>query len=442
MDTLAQHFTKTKLLKYTLPTMAMMFVSSAYTIVDGLFVSNLVGKTALASMSLIFPFIVILSTLGIMMGAGGSAVVGQLLGAGDRKGANRAFSLIALATFVTGVVCTVVGIAFMDDVVVLLGASEEMAPQASVYGKIVFLSMPMFMLTYVFEMFCSVAGKPGLGFLSALTAAVVNIGLDALFMGVFGMSIEGAATATCLAEYSSAILMIVLFARGKTGALKLARPCWDYRILSRSITNGVSEMVESAAISVVAVAYNLQLMRLYGPDGVAAYAVIEYASMLVGTAFGGLAEGMAPLMSYQHGAGNDREKRSLFVNGATLTLLVGVVACAVIQVLVRPLAFVFTGYDENLMALTVHAFRIYSIAFLLMGVMYFGSAMFTFVENGKISALIAFVEMFIFELGCVILLPMFFGADSIWWSIVVAEVAASIFTVGLFARYAKGYGWR
>lgn len=442
MEALAQHFTKTKLLKYTLPTMAMMFVSSVYTIVDGLFVSNLVGKTALASMSLIFPFVMILSSLGIMMGAGGSAVVGQLLGAGDRKGANHAFSLIAWATFVTGAICAVFGFIFMDNVVVLLGASEEMVPLASTYGRIVFLSMPMFMLTYVFEMFCSVAGKPGLGFLSALTAGVVNIGLDALFMGVFGLGIEGAAAATCLAEYSSAVLMVVLFARGKAGALKLVRPCWDYRILSRSITNGVSEMVSCAAVSVVAVAYNLQLMSLFGPDGVAAYAVIEYASMLIGAAFGGLAEGMAPLMSYQHGADNNREKRSLFANGATLTLLVGVVACAAVQILVRPLAFVFTGYDEGLMTLTVHAFRIYSIAFLLMGVAYFGSAMFTSVENGKISALIAFVEIFVFELGCVILLPMFFGADSIWWSIVAAEVAASIFTIGLLARYSKGYGWR
>lgn len=441
MEALAQHFTKTKLLKYTLPTMAMMFVSSAYTIVDGLFVSNLAGKTALASMSLIFPFVMILSSLGIMMGAGGGAVVGQLLGAGDRKGANRAFSLIAWATFITGAICSIFGFIFMDNVVMLLGASEEMVPLASTYGRIVFLSMPMFMLTYVFEMFCSVAGKPGFGFLSALTAGVVNIGLDALFMGVFGLGIEGAAVATCLAEYSSAILMIVLFARGKAGALRLVRPCWDYRILSRSITNGVSEMVSCAAVSVVAVAYNLQLMSLFGQDGVAAYAVIEYASMLIGAAFGGLAEGMVPLMSYQHGAGNNREKRSLFANGATLTLLVGVVACAAIQMLVRPLAFVFTGYDEGLMTLTVHAFRIYSIAFLLMGVAYFGSSMFTSVENGKISALIAFVEMFVFELGCVMLLPMVFGADGIWWSIVVAEVAASIFTIGLLARYAKGYSW-
>lgn len=442
MDALSQHFTKGKLLKYTLPTMAMMFVSSAYTIVDGLFVSNLVGKTALASMSLIFPFVMIFSSLGIMMGAGGSAVVGQLLGAGDRKGANRAFSLVAWATFATGMVCSVFGIVFTDQVVALLGASPEMVPMAFTYGRIVFLSMPMFMLTYVFEMFCSVAGKPGLGFLSALTAGVVNIGLDALFMAALGMGIEGAAMATCIAEYSSAVLMIVLFSRGKAGALKLVRPCWDYRILSRSITNGVSEMVTCAAVSVVAVAYNLQLMSLYGPDGVAAYAVIEYASMLVGAAFGGLTEGMSPLMSYQHGAGNNREKRSLFVNGATLTLLVGVVACAAIQVLVRPLAFVFTGYDAGLMALTIHTFRVYSISFLLMGATYFGSAMFTSVENGKISALIAFVEMFVFELGCVVLLLIFFGADGIWWSIVVAEVAASIFTIALLARYAKGYGWR
>lgn len=171
MDVLSQHFTKSKLLKYTLPTMAMMLVSSAYGIIDGLFVSNLVGKDALASMTIVLPFIVIVSALGIMMGSGGSAVVGQLLGAGDRKGANRAFSLIAWATFVTGVVCSVLGMAFMDEAVVLLGASAEMAPMAAAYGKIVFLCLPMFMITYVFEMFCSVAGKPGFGFCHRLPRA-------------------------------------------------------------------------------------------------------------------------------------------------------------------------------------------------------------------------------------------------------------------------------
>lgn len=442
MDVLSQHFTKSKLLKYTLPTMAMMFVSSAYGIIDGLFVSNLVGKDALASMTIVLPFTVILSALGVMMGSGGSAVVGQLLGAGDGKGANRAFSLIAWTTFIVGVVCSVLGIAFMDEVVVLLGASAEMAPMAATYGKIVFLCLPMFMLTYVFEMFCSVAGKPGFGFLSSLTAGVVNIGLDAVLMGVFGMGIEGAATATCIAEYASATLMVVLFARGKVGVLKLVRPRWVHGVLPRSIVNGVSEMVGCAAMSVVAAAYNLQLMNLFGPDGVAAYAVIEYASMLIGAALGGLTEGMAPLMSYQHGAGNNYEKRSLFGNGATLTAAMGVGAFLVAQLLAQPLAFAFTGYDGALMALTIHAFRMYSIAFLLMGVTYFGSVMFTAVENGKISALISFVHTFVFELGSVILLPVIFGADSIWWSIIVAEAAASILTIGLVARHAKGYGWR
>ena len=385
----------------------------------------------------------------------GVALVGAVLGSRLGTTATLVYVLlgaIGLPIFAnfSGGISSIVGVTggyiwawpIMDEAVVLLGASAEMAPMAATYGKIVFLCLPMFMLAYVFEMFCSVAGKPGFGFLSSLTAGVVNIGLDAVLMGVFGMGIEGAATATCIAEYSSAMLMVVLFARGKVGVLKLVRPRWVQGVLPRSIVNGVSEMVGCAAMSVVATAYNLQLMNLFGPDGVAAYAVIEYASMLIGAAFGGLTEGMAPLMSYQHGAGNNHEKRSLFGNGATLTAAMGIGAFLVAQLLAQPLAFAFTGYDGVLMALTIHAFRMYSIAFLLMGVTYFGSVMFTAVENGKISALISFVHTFVFELGSVILLPVFFGADSIWWSIVVAEVAASILTIGLVARHAKGYGWR
>ena len=439
-DNLSQHFIKRSLLKYTLPTMAMMLFSSAYSAVDGLFVSNMVGKDALASVTIVMPFVVILSTLGIMMGAGGSAIVGQLLGAGKKEEANKAFSLIVLATFSVGLACSVVGIAFMDHVVALLGASSEVAPMAAFYGRIAFLSMPMSMITYVFEMLCATAGRPGLGLASSLTAGIVNIGLDVLLMGVMHTGIAGAAIATCAAEYASGILMLVLFAKGKVGVLR--RPQWRPDILARSAANGVSEMVGGAAMSVVAVAYNVQLMRLFGTDGVAAYAVIEYASMLIGAALGGLAEGMAPLMSYQHGANNREEKRSLFRNGALLTAVLGVAAFLAAQVLARPLASIFVGYDAALLDFTVDAFGIYSVAFLLVGATYFSSAMFTAVENGKVSALISFVHTFIFELGSVLLLPIVIGASGIWWSIVVAEAAAGCLTAALIARHAKGYGWR
>lgn len=441
MEELARHFSKAGLLRYTLPTMAMLLMESTYSIVDGLFVSNVVGKTALASVTIVWPFIMVLASLGIMMGAGGSAVVGQLLGAGKRKKANQAFSLIVLATFVIGLICGVFGLVSMDQVVLLLGASPDMASMAALYGRIAFLSMPMFMLTYVLEMFAATAGKPSVGLVGSIVAGVSNIGLDALFMCGLGMGIEGAALATLIAEYASAILLVVLFARGKVGALKLVKPCWNPSILSRSMINGISEMVGFVAMSVVAVAYNLQLMSLYGENGVAAYAVIEYVSMLAGAAVGGLTEGTAPLMSFQHGARNVREKRSLFRNGGLLTAVMGVAAFVLAQVFAGPLAQVFTGYDAELSALTVHAFRTYSIAFLLMGATYFGSAMFTAVENGKISAVITFVHTFILELGSVILLPVILGADAIWWSIVVAEVFASALTLALVLHFGRRYGW-
>lgn len=441
MERLSQHYTKIGLLRYVLPVVVTMLIGSAYGAIDGLFVSNMVGKTALASIAIVAPFVMILSTLGVMMGAGGGAIVGQLLGSGRIKDANRGFSLIAAVTLTAGMLCSIVGIIAMDQVVLLLGASPDIFPMAVLYGRIVFLSMPMFMLTYVFELFAGTAGRPGLGLASATVAGVVNIGLDALFMGILGWGVAGAAVATCLAEYASGILMFILYKTGRAGVLRLVRPRWIPGVLARSAFNGISEMVDAMAMSAVAMAYNLQLMGLYGENGVAAYAVIEYAAMFIGAILGGLSDGIAPLMSFQQGAGNASEKRSLFRQGFFLTAVASVLAFLVAQIMARPLALVFVGYDPNLTELTVSAFRVYSLAFLLMGVTYFAASMLTAVENGKASALISFVHTFVFEIGLVFLLPALVGASGIWWSICAAEAAAAILSFVITIKLGKRYGW-
>lgn len=441
MTDLAQHFTTGKLVRYTVPMMGMLLMSSAYSIVDGLFVSNVVGKDALASVTLVMPFIAILAALGMMMGSGGSAIVGKLLGAGKADEARRAFSTVAAAVFVLGVAASVVGVVLMDAVVGLFGASGRTASMAATYGRIAFISLPMMMLQYVFEMFCATSGKPGLGLVASVIAGVTNIALDALFMLVFKWGIAGAALATSLSEYAEGLFLLAMFARGKAGTLRLVRPRADVRLLCRAAFNGLSEMVDTMAASVVAVAYNFQLMRLFGEDGVAAFAVIEYASMLIVAVMGGFVEGLSPLMSYQQGAGNDAEKRSLFKRGLTVTVLLGAGAFIVSQLAAVPLASVFTSYDVSLQQLSTHAFRIYSVSFLLMGFTYFGSAMFTAVENGKVSAVISFVHTFVFEVGSVLLLPLVVGADGVWWSITVAEAAASVLTFACLARFGRRYGW-
>ena len=440
MTDLGQHFDTAKLLRYTLPVMGMLLLSSAYGIVDGLFVSNFAGKTAFASVTITMPFVMILSTVGMMMGSGGSALVGRLLGAGREHEANGVFSLITWTTLAVGVVAAVLGVAFMDPVVRLLGADEAMMPPASAYGRIAFLSMPMFMLQYTLEVFSATSGKPQLGLYSAAVAGVVNIGLDALFLAVFGWGVVGAATATAIAEYASAGLLIALFFRGKAGSLRLGRPSGGWRVLAGAAYNGVSEMVGSMAASVVAVAYNLQLMAYFGEVGVAAYGVIEYISMLFGAMLGGYVEGSAPLMSYQHGARNDAEKRSLFAHGVAIVSAGGLGMLVLSQLLAYPLAYVFTGYDAELLALTERAFRIYSVAFAFMGFTMLGSSVFTALGNGTVSAVIAFVHTGLFEIGSVLLLPPLLGPESIWWAITVAEVAATALTAALLAAYGPRYG--
>lgn len=336
MTDLSQHFNTAKLLRYSLPMMAMMLLTSCYGIVDGLFVSNFVGKTAFASVTIVMPFVMILSTVGMMMGSGGSALVGRLLGAKRDAEANAAFSLIAWTTFGIGIVAAVLGIMFMDPIVRLLGANDAMAELASLYGRIAFLSMPMFMLQYTFEVFAATSGKPQLGLYSAIVAGIVNIALDALFLAVLGWGVVGAAAATAIAEYTAAGLLLVIFLRGKAGMLRLGRPSRDLRVLAKASYNGVSEMVGSMAASVVAVVYNLQLMAYIGENGVAAYGAIEYIAMLFGAVLGGYVEGTAPLMSYQHGAENDVEKRSLLRHGIAFMIAGGIGMCALSQLLAYP----------------------------------------------------------------------------------------------------------
>lgn len=375
----------------------------------------------------------------MMMGTGGSAVVGRLLGEGKTREAWGAFSSIVCCVAVVGLVGAVCGIAFIEPVARLLGADDEMLPLAATYGRIVFLSL--LMLQYVFEMFSATSGKPGLGLAASLVAGATNIALDALFLLVFGWGIAAAALATSIAAYAEGIFMLVMFGRGRAGALRLVRPSAYARLLARAAFNGVSGMVGMMAASVVAVAYNWQLMRLLGQDGVAAYAVIEYASMFIGTALGGFTDGMAPLMSYQHGAGNDAEKHSLFRRGLAVVPALDLVSFLLAQALAYPLAYVFTSYDQELLQLSTHAFRVYSVAFLLTGLTYFGSALFTAVENGAVSAVISFVHMLVFEVGSVLLLPVLVGAEGIWWAITVAEVAASALACALVLRFGRRYGW-
>ena len=425
---MAQHFTFAKLLRFTLPSVGMMVFMSLYVMIDGFFVSNWCGATALAAVNFAYPIPAILGSLGFMLGTGGNAIVASTLGAGDRKLANERFSMLVFAALFGGIAFAILGTATLRPLLAALGASGQMLEDGIVYGSILVMSVPFTILQYLFQELMMTAGKPDMAFGVTVVAGVVNIVLDAVLIVGAGLGVAGAAIGTMAGEAAGALIPLVYFMRKNTSNLRLVRTRFDWRTLGRACWNGSSEMVSNIASSVVAMVYNIQLLAYLGEPSVAAYGVIGYAGFLFAAVFLGYCTGCAPLMSYHLGARNGEEMASLFRKSLLIVGVAGVGMFALTRVLVTPLATLFVGYDAGLLELTVHAALLYWFALLVMGFNVYGSSLFTAVGNGHVSALISFVRTFICEIGAVLLVPLVLGADGIWLSILVAEAVALVLT--------------
>lgn len=428
---MAQHFTFAKLLRFTLPSVGMMVFMSLYVMIDGFFVSNWCGATALAAVNFAYPIPAILGSLGFMLGTGGNAIVASTLGAGDRKLANERFSMLVFTALAGGIAFAILGTATLRPLLVALGASGQMLEDGIVYGSILVMSVPFTILQYLFQELMMTAGKPDMAFGVTVVAGVVNIVLDAVLIVGAGLGVAGAAIGTMAGEAAGALIPLVYFMRKNTSNLRLVSTRFDWRTLGRACWNGSSEMVSNIASSVVAMVYNIQLLAYLGEPGVAAYGVIMYAGFLFAAVFLGYCTGCAPLMSYHLGARNGKEMASLFRKSLLIVGVAGVGMFALTRVLVTPLATLFVGYDAGLLELTVHAALLYSFALLVMGFNVYGSSLFTAVGNGHVSALISFVRTFICEIGAVLLVPLVLGADGIWLSILVAEAVALVLTAAM-----------
>lgn len=425
---MAQHFTFAKLLRFTLPSVGMMVFMSLYVMIDGFFVSNWCGATALAAVNFAYPIPAILGSLGFMLGTGGNAIVASTLGSGNRKLANERFSMLVFAALFGGIAFAILGTATLRPLLAALGASDQMLEDGIVYGSILVMSVPFTILQYLFQELMITAGKPDMAFGVTVVAGVVNIVLDAVLIVGAGLGVAGAAIGTMVGEAAGALIPLVYFMRKNASNLRLERTRFDWRTLGRACWNGSSEMVSNIASSVVAMVYNIQLLAYLGEPGVAAYGVIMYAGFLFAAVFLGYCTGCAPLMSYHLGARNGEEMASLFRKSLLIVGVAGVGMFALTRVLVTPLATLFVGYDAGLLELTVHAALLYSFALLVMGFNVYGSSLFTAVGNGHVSALISFVRTFICEIGAVLLVPLVLGADGIWLSILVAEAVALVLT--------------
>lgn len=436
---LSEHFTYKKLLRFVLPSIVMMIFTSVYGVVDGLFVSNYVGKTAFAAVNLIMPFLMAISALGFMIGTGGSAIVAKTLGEGKKKQANEYFSMLVYLTLIGGIVLSALGILFSPLIARGLGADGALLTNCVLYARITLLSMPAFMLQNVFQSFFVTAEKPKLGLGVIVIAGVTNMVLDFLLVGVFQIGLAGAAFATVTSECIGGLFPILYFARKNSSLLKLGRTHFNGKIFLCACGNGSSELMTNLSSSIVNSLYNIQLMNLAGENGVAAFGTIMYVNFIFIAIFLGYSIGSAPLVSYHYGAGNHDELKNLFQKSLRLIGIWGLMLFILAQLIARPLAAIFVGYDADLFSMTQNGFRIYCIAYLINGFNIYGSSFFTALNNGLISAAISFLRTLVFQLAAVLLLPLLLGINGIWSAVAVAELLTLGLTVTFFVRKRKKY---
>ena len=425
---LSDKFNYNKLLRFTFPSIIMMIFTSIYGVVDGFFVSNFVGKTPFAAVNFIMPFLMILGTVGFMFGTGGSALIAITMGAGDKERAQRLFSLFIYVSAICGTVIGLLGILVLRPVAAWLGADGEMLDNCVVYGRIILAVLPALILQYEFQSFFITAEKPKLGLAVTVAAGVANMALDALFVGVLRWGLVGAAAATAISQSIGGIVPLIYFGRPNSSLLRLTKTKFDGMALVKACTNGSSELMSNISMSVVGMLYNGQLMKYAGEDGVAAYGVLMYVNMIFLAAFIGYSVGVAPVTGYHYGAGNQEELKGLLKKSLVLIGVFSVGMVALAEGLARPLALIFVGYDQELLAMTLRGFLVYSFSFLFAGLAIFGSSFFTALGNGLVSALISFLRTLVFQVAAVLIFPLIWGLDGIWFSIVAAEMVAALVT--------------
>lgn len=438
---LSDHFTYPHLFRYTVPSVVMLIFTSLYGVVDGFFVSNFVGKEAFTAVNFIMPFLMILGAVGFLFGTGGGALIARTMGEGKAELANRQFSLVVYVSLGMGIVLAALGFLLLRPVASFLGAEGVLLEGCVRYGRVILLAIPAYILQYEFQCLFATAQKPKLGLYVTVASGVTNMVLDALFVAVLPWGLEGAAAATALSQCVGGLLPLIYFGRKNSSLLRLTRTRWMGRALLKICGNGSSELLSNISMSLVSMLYNVQLLRYAGQDGVASYGVLMYVMLVFQSIFIGYSIGVAPVVSYHYGAENREELRGLrqkslrIIGAAAVLMFVASFVCA------EPLSRLFVGYDSGLLNLTLRAFSIYSFSFLFAGFSIYASAFFTALNDGLTSALISFLRTLVFQVAAVLLLPLIWGVDGIWLSIVGAEVLALAASAVFLLLKRKKYGY-
>ena len=415
-------------ISFTMPTIIMMVFMSVYQMVDGVFISNIIGTNALSAVNIVFPVISFLIGVSIMLGTGGSAIIAKNLGEDKPDKARRQFTLIILTGIVVGIVTAAIGVIFIDPIVRILGATEAIYQYCIDYLFILCLAAPFAVLQMLFSCFFPAAGKPRLGLTVISIGGIANIILDYLFMAVLDMGIKGAALATSIG-----------YALSKKSLLYFEKPELDFKMLLFTCANGSSEMVTNLANGVTTFLFNYMMMKFIGEDGVAAITVALYAQFLLSAVFMGYSNGIAPVISFNYGAQDIPSLKKLIKISLVFIFFNSILWFALSMILKLPIIGIFAEQGGTVWQITNSGWHLFALNFLIAGFNIFASSMFTAFSNGLVSALISFLRTFGFLAASILLLPIFIDIDGIWLSVTVAEAATLIVSVICFIRGKKRY---
>ncbi|MFR3226462.1 MAG: MATE family efflux transporter [Blautia massiliensis (ex Durand et al. 2017)] len=436
---LARKFDLGALLRFAGPNVLMMVTLSLYVIVDGVFISRILGTTALSAANMVYPLICLEMASAIMVATGGSAIIARKLGEGRAEEARRDLSFLTAVVLLMGAAVAVGGNLFAGRIVALLGASPAQFALCVDYARMLFCFAPAFFLQTAFQTFFVTAGRPALGLAVTLAAGLANIALDYAFMGPMQMGIAGAALATGIGYCIPALAGVAFFALHRGGALYFVRPKADGGVLLHACANGSSEMVSNLANAVTTFLFNAMFLRYYGEDGVAAITIILYFQYIFTALYFGYSNGIAPVVSFKYGCGDQRQLKQIFRSSLLFIVGSAVAANLLIRLLARPAVQVFAAADSAVYRITMQGLPLYAVAFLLMGVGVFASALFTAFSDGKTSAFISFSRTFVFTAAAIVLLPLFFQERGLWMAVPLAECLGLATAVVCLIRKRKVY---
>lgn len=437
-NSLEKKVTLTSLIKYTLPTVIMMIFFSLYTIVDGMFISKFVGANALSSTNIVYPVINILIGIGVMFATGGSAIVAKTMGENKNEEAREYFTFITISAIIVGIVVEIICIIFINDIIYVLGSTKSLFFYCKEYLFFMIIFTPFIILKLYFDYFLVTAGVPNLGLLSSVGGGLLNIVLDYVFIVQLNMGVRGAALATCIGYVLPSIVGIIYFFN-KKNLLHFVKPKFNFKVISRSCSNGMSEMVTQISSALTTFLFNIVMIKFLGEEGVAAITIMLYIQFLLNAAYLGFTSGVSPRISYNYGRQDENQVENLFKYSIIIISAFGVITFIMSRAMSEILISLFATKGSTLFEISHNGFMIFSIAFLVAGINIFGSGMFTAFSNGKISAILSLLRTFVFFLMGIFVLPRIMGVDGVWLVVPFAEVATMVVSLIFMYKYKKEY---